>query len=78
MKLFKKHKCPTQPHIWKVDVIIGENAHLMPIDKRKNYALILDTPLPAQHIEQIFKITQASGYKIKIIINGQNVELKNA
>lgn len=76
--MFKRHKCPTQPHVWKVDVIIGENARLMEIDKRKNYVLILDQELPMQHLEQIGKFLKDSGYKIKIIINGQRSEFKRA
>lgn len=70
MRLFKRHQCPTRHITMQNEIKFCSHEQLMPLDKRKNYALRVHHDLSPDMIKHIKTTLEASGYKIKLIYNG--------
>lgn len=76
MKLFKRHKCPPRQVTVINEVQFCSHEHLIPMDKRKKYALKLHQDLHFHHVKQIKDFIEKSGYKIVLTYNGNAADLE--
>jgi len=74
----KKHICEPRPIEIKTDVHLCTHEQLIPIDKRKNYVLVLKQPLSSEQMDYVLKMLKFDGYKIKLLVNGDGTEFRNA
>ena len=58
------------------EVAFCSHEQLMPLDKRKNYALRHHGYLAPELVKTIKSTLEASGYKIKLIYDGNQCELE--
>ena len=76
MRLFRKHVCPPREVHVVNNVEFCSHEQLIPIDKRKKYALKLHHGLDQRYVQQITDVIKKSGYKIAIVIDGNQVDFE--